>query len=299
MKPSAFAGALAPLLGLALFVAGQEPQSGAACADCHGELTERSAGQIHMRIRPFEVRDHKTGCEGCHGDGARHMASGDPADIRRFDQSASSDAACLECHAARGQADWHASTHANRDVSCGDCHKIHTSSAPLAACRNCHADVAARFQLPSHHPVREGKMTCTSCHDTHSANEAQLRTAERVNELCYTCHLDKEGPYVFEHQPVQEDCRLCHEPHGATADKLLTANEPMLCLQCHEFHFHAGYRAGATDEVDVGGIPRENPFGTRSFNIAMTTKCSQCHAAVHGSDLPAQSVPGRGQGLVR
>lgn len=299
MPLRALACALVPLLGTAVQATAQQPPAAATCADCHGELAARMASQIHMRIQTFEVRDHRVGCEGCHGDGAAHMASADPADIRRFDKSPAADAACLACHAGRAQAEWHASTHAAQDVSCGDCHQIHGSSAPLAACRNCHADVSARFQLPSHHPVREGRMTCTSCHDTHSASEAQLRTGQRVNELCYTCHQDKEGPYVFEHQPVQEDCRLCHEPHGTTANKLLTANEPMLCLQCHELHFHAGYKAGATEEVDVGGIRRDNPFGTRGFNIAMTTKCSQCHAAVHGSDLPSQTVPAGGQGLVR
>lgn len=80
---------------------------------------------------------------------------------------------------------------------------------------------------------------------------------------------------------------------------MLVANEPMLCLQCHEFHFHAGYRASDSREVDVGGIEFENRNGRRGFNIAFTTKCTQCHARVHGSDLPSQSVPGRGQGLTQ
>jgi len=141
-------------------------------------------------------------------------------------------------------------------------------------------------------------MTCASCHDTHTDTEFQLKTRQRTNDLCYTCHLDKEGPFIFEHEPVQEDCMQCHEPHGTVANRLLTANEFMLCLQCHEFHFHAGYEA-AEDEWEVGGITRESPFGAQSFNVAFTTKCSQCHQRVHGSDLPSQTVTGGGSGFVR
>jgi hypothetical protein len=86
-------------------------------------------------------------------------------------------------------------------------------------------------------------------------------------------------------------------PHGSVADNLLAANEPTICLQCHEFHFHAGYRASDDEEVDVGGIPRENPLGAQGFNRAMTTKCTQCHQRIHGSDLPSQTVAGGGRGL--
>ena len=36
-----------------------------------------------------------------------------------------------------------------------------------------------------------------------------------------------------------EDCMMCHTPHGSVADNLLIANEPTLCLNCHAMHFHA------------------------------------------------------------
>ena len=120
----------------------------------------------------------------------------------------------------------------------------------------------------------------------------------RSNDLCYTCHQDKEGPFIFEHQPVLEDCSLCHQPHGAVADNLLTANEPMLCLQCHEIHFHAGL-ISPDGEIEVGGSHFENPFGEYSMNRSFTTKCSQCHSSIHGSDVPSQSLAGGGRGLVR
>ena len=141
-------------------------------------------------------------------------------------------------------------------------------------------------------------MSCVSCHDTHAATEHQLRTAMRTNDLCYDCHQSKEGPFVFEHEPVVEDCGLCHRPHGAVADNLLTVNEPMLCLQCHELHFHAGL-VSPEGPVDVGGTERENPHGRYGFNMAFSTNCTQCHSQVHGTDLPSQGLASGGRGLVR
>jgi DmsE family decaheme c-type cytochrome len=256
------------------------------------------ANQIHMRIEPFEVYGRTVGCEGCHGDGTQHMEEGDPALIRTFGNPIEDTAACIDCHGLKEQGEWHASTHAMENISCLDCHSIHQTANPLDSCKDCHQQVYAQFQLPSHHPVPEGKMSCVGCHDPHAATESQLNTHMRLNDLCYTCHQTKEGPFVFEHAPVVEDCSLCHTPHGAIANNLLTANEPTVCLQCHEFHFHAGLLS-PEDEWEVGGQEFQNPNGEHSFNVAFTTKCTQCHSQVHGTDLPSQSTPGAGHGMVR
>ena len=37
----------------------------------------------------------------------------------------------------------------------------------------------------------------------------------------------------------------CHDPHGAMVNNMLKQNEPFLCLQCHEMHFHSA-RVGPT-----------------------------------------------------
>lgn len=294
------------------------------CLECHADQA-LTADQIHARIESFEVRGHAVGCEGCHGPGSRHAEELDPALIVRFGAyAASGDAACISCHKWKGMASWQASTHAMEEVSCTDCHSVHSEEPKNAvawagrawasrpahvvrpalarasdSCAGCHADVLASFELPSHHPLPEGKMSCADCHDVHSPREGMLRTEMRLNDLCYDCHQEKEGPFVFEHAPVEESCTTCHTVHGSVADNLLTANEPTLCLQCHEFHFHAGYEASERHEVDVGGIERDNAFGPEGFNIAFTTSCTDCHSQVHGSDLPSQTVPGSGRGLTR
>jgi len=273
-----------------------------ACLDCHDVadlgLMEHD---VHMQIQSFEVQGREVGCEGCHGPGKLHMEESDPELIRTFAKDEDySQRVCMDCHATKNLPEWNASIHALEAVQCTDCHGVHKRTfKPNEACTACHADARAAFELPSHHPLREGKMECSSCHDPHSATEFMLKTRMRKADLCYTCHQDKEGPFMFEHPPVQEDCNLCHTPHGSVADNLLTANEPTLCLQCHDFHFHTGYRASDSLEVDVGGIERENPFGPEGFQIAYSTNCTQCHARVHGSDTPSQTPTNYGKGLTQ
>ncbi|MGD2115146.1 MAG: GSU2203 family decaheme c-type cytochrome [Acidobacteriota bacterium] len=284
--------------------ASAEPVGDATCAGCHDDVLEAMQGRIHARIERFEVQGRAVGCEGCHGPGSEHAESMDTALIRGFGPDAPAAQTCLSCHRGKGQTEWPASAHAIEGFDCTACHTIHTASRPEQSCRTCHGDVEARFQLPSHHPVREGKMTCASCHDVHGASEAALRgpfgrPLIRKDQLCYECHQAVEGPFVFEHEPVEEDCSICHTPHGSVANNLLSVSQPALCLQCHELHFHAGYDASESGEVDVGGIERENPWGPEGFRIAFTTNCTQCHTKIHGSDLPSQSVPGRGEALLQ
>lgn len=268
------------------------------CATCHEEVVAGMPANVHLRVQAFEVGGGPVGCAGCHANAKAHAEAGDPSLLTTFENDETWNETCLGCHAKKGKAEFKASTHGLEGLACLDCHGAHEEKVALDACKACHADAAMQFQLPSHHPVRDGYMTCNSCHDSHAAGEGQLNTKQRVNDLCITCHPSQGGPFIFEHAPVQEDCQLCHTPHGSIVNNLLTANEPALCLQCHEFHFHTGYISPDTP-VEVGGVDRESPFGAVSFNKGFTTRCTQCHAKVHGSDLPSQTTTGRGKGLTR
>jgi len=272
-----------------------------ACLDCHESAELHMDFNVHMRIESFEVQGREVGCEGCHGPGKLHMDESDPEMIRSFAAGEGyGDQVCMECHATKNLYEWSASTHSIEQVECQTCHVMHKADtpSPTRACVACHPDTVAQMQLPSHHPVREGKMSCASCHDVHNSREFNLKTRMRKADLCYTCHQSIEGPWVFEHAPVEEDCSICHAPHGSVVNNLLVANEPTLCLQCHDFHFHAGYKSAEADEVDVGGFERENPFGPQGMNIAFTTSCTGCHSHIHGSDTPSQTTPSSGRGLI-
>jgi len=270
------------------------------CAGCHDVAVAGFAGNVHARLKAFETPDGETGCVTCHGDPTTHLDSGEAADMRGFGADIEADsAACLTCHATLGASEWHASAHAP-EAGCTSCHTIHEETLPTSTCASCPAAVQALFRAPSHHPVPEGAMTCASCRTVHAANSGALRTSMRGNDLCYTGHQAQEGPFIFQHDPVEEDCTICHQPHGAVANNLLVANEPFLCLQCHELHFHTGFRAVAgSGTVTVGGKPYPNVNGAYGNQLAFGTKCTQCHIRVHGSDLPSNSTPGQGANRTR
>ncbi len=276
-----------------------------ACFECHGEMQENFKKTIHGRIADFEVIKAKKGCESCHGKGSVHAESEDPADIIVFSDLSKAQAAalCLKCHTSGSLMDWSGSTHAQNDLACTDCHRAHSQATSLLAqqppnlCYSCHQRIRAKTFYPSHHPIRENKMTCNDCHQPHGGTGAHLKTAERASDLCLNCHAAKQGPFIFEHPPVVEDCSICHDAHGTVSNNLLIQNEPFLCLQCHQFHFHPGKIASDEEGTDIYGRPTTSC--TEGMTMSYTTKCTQCHARIHGSDLPSQSVSGQGKALTR
>jgi predicted CXXCH cytochrome family protein len=311
----------------------QEPAGAASgeqsCQMCHEAIGTQFQRSVHARLVSAELRGKEAGCEACHGAGARHAESGDAGLIFGFKKSEAREVnrVCQTCHGDNTGHDWAGSQHALNGLACTDCHRIHQSrrvfattekaflgmrprfeNAPppknslakpeLQLCLECHKEKTAQMMFSSHHPLREGKMQCSSCHQVHGSPVKQLRAEERVNDLCLKCHTAKQGPFVFEHAPAAENCLTCHEPHGTVANNLLRQNEPFLCLQCHEAHFHVG-RSGITTPLSLPSGTASNKYGERGWRVAFTTKCTQCHSMIHGTDLPGQSVTSRGKALTR
>lgn len=213
---------------------------------------------------------------------------------------------CLKCHDNNSPTmAWHSSSHARFGVACVDCHNPHPNTtvpkvvnvqhtnvreikrAPMEVnepyvCYKCHAGIYAKTSMPSHHPIKEGKITCSDCHDPHGQTQDNLKQPT-VNMVCYKCHADKQGPYAYEHPPVTEDCTICHDPHGAVANNLLHQPTTFLCLRCHTGHRKGPNFHDATYLGDVG----TNPALQRAFY----TDCTQCHAQIHGSDVPSPHLP--------
>ncbi len=274
------------------------------CADCHEDLVASFSGNEHMKVADWEVNGMHKGCEGCHGPGAKHVdGDGDTSKIISYQSKTVpafiKSSVCIACHSNSDELmSWKGSTHNMSNVACSDCHDIHNGKGPAqlksksitSQCLTCHQDKLGKVNMPSHHPIKEGHMDCTDCHNPHSGdNKFMLRTDGRENDLCFKCHADKEGPFVFEHAPVVEKCSLCHEPHGTVANNLLRQNEPFLCLQCHHLHFHAALK----------GNEHIGTSSTYAVQQVMTTKCTQCHSQVHGSNLPSNTAGGMGRRLTR
>jgi predicted CXXCH cytochrome family protein len=215
---------------------------------------------------------------------------------------------CMTCHISSQQQETFAhSQHAAAGVSCNECHAAHlvkevkgeSKGGPALAqaaffqvpqlpetvrwlhssllkdaeprlCFSCHGNVQAQFALPVHHRVPEGLMKCSDCHNPHGSNNRASLTASNW-ETCVKCHVEKRGPYVYEHAAVRvEGCVICHNPHGSTNRMLLVRREGrQLCLQCHS-GFHA---QAATPHSRLG-------FQTSG-------ECTRCHVSIHGSELDA------------
>jgi DmsE family decaheme c-type cytochrome len=133
--------------------------------------------------------------------------------------------------------------------------------------------------MSSHHPIKEGKMLCSDCHDSHGQTTGNL-LEPTVNLVCYKCHMEKQGPFVYEHPPVTESCSICHEPHGTVANSLLHQPTTFLCLRCH-----TGHRTGPSgpNHTALLGDVGTDPALQRAFY----SDCTQCHSQIHGSDLPS------------
>jgi len=197
---------------------------------------------------------------------------------------------CLKCHTANATFNlhnWDSSTHSLGDVSCFDCHDVHHSPdlkvSPIhtsQVCFACHQAAMVEFALPNHHPLKEGRVFCTDCHDPHGGFSNMLLRKDSVKETCVQCHPEKGGPFAFEHAEVAEDCLNCHSPHGSVNNNLLTAREPFLCLQCH---------VGHTINTSAAG----NPASAAESRRAFYSRCSDCHSRIHGTDLPSPSGKGR------
>jgi DmsE family decaheme c-type cytochrome len=206
---------------------------------------------------------------------------------------------CLECHDRAPTMAWHSSSHNRNGVACTDCHNPHPrTQVPLVAnishrqverpkrqqmcvdepraCYKCHQKIYGLNALPSHHPIKEGKMVCSDCHDPHGQETANLKEAT-VNLLCYKCHAEKQGPFAIEHAPVRENCDICHNPHGTVTNNLLKQPTTFLCLRCHAGH-HARHGPGfaAMQGLRVDNDPTLRP--------QYYTNCTQCHTQTHGTD---------------
>jgi DmsE family decaheme c-type cytochrome len=214
---------------------------------------------------------------------------------------------CLNCHKGAPTMAWHSSTHNLNDVACTDCHNPHPRAKveefvninhtsvgrpkrmPMSvdepdACFKCHPKIFAMTSMPSHHPIKEGKMTCSACHDGHGQNQGNLKDASTLNMVCYKCHAEKQGPFAYEHPPVTENCAICHEPHGTVANNLLRQPANFLCLRCHTGHRTSPLGPNHAQLLgDVGTSP--------ALQRAFYTDCTQCHQQIHGSDLPSPHVP--------
>lgn len=254
------------------------------CSGCHAGLADGLKTTAHAPLFATAGKvGPKSGCEACHGPGEAHLE--DSEVIFKFDEaSVKTDDVCLKCHSDGGKKGWRTSLHAGAELGCISCHRIHPSKpgrdkdsrknaknvkpakqlkmTEPDLCLSCHTEKAAEINMASHHPVKQGKVACSSCHSPH---ENSALEQDRAAGKCVSCHQEKAGPFVNEHPPAAESCLACHTPHGSMNQNLLTQRTPALCLQCH---------TGTPVTHNTSQIAYKN--------------CATCHTAIHGSNNSAK-----------
>ena len=193
---------------------------------------------------------------------------------------------CLTCHASGpNHLNVSNSFHRQNDVSCTSCHSPHHAAvqekllvkAQPELCYTCHAQQKSQFNMPFRHRVNEGLIQCTDCHDQHGSAGSweaghqvrQVRASSSGDMVCFKCHADKQGPFVFEHAAVKtEGCSACHISHGGANPHMLKySNTALLCLSCHT-------------AAAFGHAPVMDPQMATQQNA-----CQLCHVQIHGSNF--------------
>jgi DmsE family decaheme c-type cytochrome len=308
-----------PAIALGAFVwcalpasAAQPEDRSQACKGCHEPYFESYAKTTHAKKGHPRTPANANACESCHGDGAAHMQAGGGkgvGNLRVFTKKTPADArsgVCLTCHDSnRHLAFWDSGKHKKNDVACNDCHLLHGDPGPgshvalttpnpnvtpfqttvrtleYETCTSCHRQIRSQLLKPSHHPIIEGRVKCSDCHNPHGALSHAMVKSESVNQLCTTCHAEKRGPFVWEHPPVEENCLVCHNSHGSNHNRLLAEKAPNVCQDCHDASRHPGTVYGA------GGGFNFQPPNTAPNTRLIARGCLNCHYQVHGSNAPA------------
>ena len=258
------------------------------CLTCHAAQAAEFDKTLMGRIG--KTKHGMFDCQNCHGAGSEHVKAGGGrgvGGIMSFGETdprttAEKNAVCLSCHEKGERTAWKGSTHEMRGLACTNCHTIMKNvsakyqlktTAEMETCFQCHQQKRAQMERSAHMPVREGKLTCSNCHNPHGSvlgTEGMLRQAS-INDNCYSCHADKRGPLLWEHAPVRENCLNCHDPHGSNHESMLKIARPRLCAQCHGFA-HGG---------QTGMNTTNNAFYTLQHS------CNNCHSQIHGSNSPS------------
>ena len=259
-----------------------------ACATCHAPLIALFHKTLMGKIGETPAGKGKFECENCHGPGSAHVKAGGGRGVGGILSFGADDprpvaernAVCLNCHQKGERTYWAGSVHETRALACTNCHTIMKAVSrthqlktkhEVDTCFQCHKLQRAQMQYSSHMPIREGKLTCTNCHNPHGTVTDKLIRASSVNNLCYRCHAEKRGPMLWEHSPVRENCLNCHNPHGSNYEYLLKVARPRLCNECHST-VHSPTAGGGL------GLPN-TPY-------TLGRGCGNCHSNIHGSNKP-------------
>ena len=219
------------------------------CMKCHSSTCASWTESAHsLSDIDWKQSPSLRGCESCHGPGGNHWGRKAGIGVFAMASTSEADAVWLVCHKDETFVpDYQHSTHSKTNVGCVDCHSLHgeTHKHNLRAsinevCLACHQSQKVDFAKFSHHPLdnsdpRTG-LNCVECHNPHGGEGRSMLVAQQ-DELCFVCHSDKQGPFIYQHAGYEaglgQGCSSCHDSHGSSSPSLLKISGRGLCLQCH------------------------------------------------------------------
>ncbi len=261
------------------------------CLECHDGMDKTLAVTPHKLASETKNPTSHVECTSCHKGGDVHIEDPSPANITIPAQLTGFEEQklCFTCHIAHQDLDNYGfDAHTEQELNCSSCHRVHGGKKSLLVddraqfCTPCHSSVMTDFAKRSNHPIKQGNMTCLSCHQFTKRNHDNL--AYDLNRVCQDCHPQHGGPYLYEHEAVDayavdgSGCVECHNPHGSENDRLLRQPDRQLCLQCHT-------------------VPPKHLLNLRHGERWKNYDCLTCHTDIHGSftsdrfldpDLPAK-----------
>jgi DmsE family decaheme c-type cytochrome len=276
-----------------------------ACKGCHEKYVESYLKTKHGQSGNSRGPD----CQTCHTNAVEHAKNGGGRGaggiLSYSDKKTPADrktAVCMSCHENnRHLAFWSSGKHKKNDVSCNNCHSLHgtpgagssmafrtpnpsvspqqttTRTLEYETCTSCHKQIRSQLIRPSHHPIIEGRIKCSDCHNPHGALSNAMIKNESVTQLCTSCHAEKRGPFIWEHPPVEENCLTCHNSHGSNHNRLLAEKAPNVCQDCHDAARHPGTVYSGDQGFFGPGAPNTRLVGRG---------CVNCHFQIHGSNAP-------------
>jgi DmsE family decaheme c-type cytochrome len=266
----------------------------ATCTTCHDESWPYPVLEIGKTKHGVRGDSRTPTCASCHGESVEHRSNpGGAKPERMFGKHAPTPVeqrseACLSCHRGTARTHWEGSAHQVNLMACSDCHQIHTATdgvlykkTQTQVCFACHREQRADSYKISTHPIQVGKVVCSDCHNPHGSPGPTMVKKNTVNETCFTCHAEKRGPFLYEHQPVVENCANCHTPHGSNLTPLLVSRAPWLCQSCHDGQHSSENPVGRNAASNQAGLTNQSPS-----NQALGRACLNCHSVIHGSNSP-------------
>ena len=180
-----------------------------------------------------------------------------------------------------------------------------------------------KARMPINYPLRNGKMTCVTCHDIYlqcqdnqklkQVNKRFLRDApyRKRTDLCIKCHDEKKYKMLNPHNQLNangeiivEKCLFCHEEkpdekHSTFKEVKLIGDLIMLCQRCHGERRDHPARADHIRKPSAETIEIMKA-GEREFNISLPLDqegkifCATCHNPHEKGVIPAELAGAKG-----